>query len=1039
MKKSNFNTIEEMSKEKADWVVQTKKLNNFNGIKNTLTKLYTSSGHFIFELLQNAEDVYATEVKFELYTDRLVFEHNGSRPFDIDDINSITNIGDSTKEDDGNSIGKYGVGFKSVFEYTASPEIHSANYHFKIIDLFIPKSIDAYKDYDPSKTVIILPFNTEKNATTCYEEIKNSFNELESDVLLFLQNIAEITCVFEETKIKISRTNSYILDNCPKNVCRIQKSTFSGNNRKNTKPEFYKRFFKKIKVRNGTDEKKITIGIAFQVINSEKKNWKIFPIVKKDSSPGGEIFAYFPCKSEECKFCFHIHAPFALTVDREKLRENDEANIRVIECIGQLICESMEELKDVGLVSLELYKTLPNLKDDIDLGKYEKIRSKVITYFLNNPYILMSDGSYEDPHNKFIGSHNIQNLLSDEDLSLFYNVNQRKFWVKNPMQNNRDYNFLISLGIKEFGIVEFLKILIKKQRDEKEVFNTIIERFQNRNISWFVRLYSLMFDAWKSIETQFSRDSIRLLQLCYCNDEKLYPFEDCYLINSVSSMASESIHCVNIDCLISQETRHDLEYFFEDLVGIKEYELSDLIHNECRKFEEKSNKTIQESLMFYEFYKEDNSIIDILKQYKIFCSDNGVWDKAEFFYLSEELKDSCKNLSIYYDYYNLKVNEENKKIYNKSYSYPNMYKLNPEYKTFFYSDVDFSKFLDFLDIIGIYTSIVVWESPCKMNPMWLKIQENSEKFFGGNATETDVDYEIKYLDSFLKRSSKAVVFELIWNFLKSANLEWKNCEYSPAKKYLPKSYNSHIVLDLCNNEWVLQVTDDKTYFVKPEDACLSRLPEYYEKEYENSSIKEWLLLMNFGKNESQKNDSSLMEVDIDFVHLIKDLQNKGISKQRIVESMNILKNEDSNFIDEISDEMRNQSVRISKKQKELIESFLRSIYSDEDNRIHCQICKKTMPFKNKDGEDYFESVQLFSTELVQKEVKENYVALCPVCSAKMKVYYQYNKNSKKQLYDRIYHSQPNTNVFRINLDRDEEILFSECHISELKQSMNNKI
>ena len=32
-KESNFSTIEEMQKEKADWVAKTKRLNNFDGIK----------------------------------------------------------------------------------------------------------------------------------------------------------------------------------------------------------------------------------------------------------------------------------------------------------------------------------------------------------------------------------------------------------------------------------------------------------------------------------------------------------------------------------------------------------------------------------------------------------------------------------------------------------------------------------------------------------------------------------------------------------------------------------------------------------------------------------------------------------------------------------------------------------------------------------------------------------------------------------------------------------------------------------------------
>ena len=205
-KDCKYKTIEELQKRRTSWVADSKEQGMYDGFRAYLTKLYTSSGHFIFELLQNAEDVYATTVTFRLESDKLIFEHNGTRKFDMNDINSITNIGNSTKEkDNGNSIGKFGIGFKSVFEYTNTPEIHSVDYHFCIEELFIPKVIPSINDYDKSKTLIILPFNGPKNTSDCYSEIKESFEALRATVLLFLRNIIEINCIYENRKITITR------------------------------------------------------------------------------------------------------------------------------------------------------------------------------------------------------------------------------------------------------------------------------------------------------------------------------------------------------------------------------------------------------------------------------------------------------------------------------------------------------------------------------------------------------------------------------------------------------------------------------------------------------------------------------------------------------------------------------------------------------------------------------------------------------------------------------------------------------------------
>ena len=53
-----------------------------DGFKELLTVLYSDKVHFIYELLQNAEDVGASKVQFILSADRLEFEHNGNQLFD---------------------------------------------------------------------------------------------------------------------------------------------------------------------------------------------------------------------------------------------------------------------------------------------------------------------------------------------------------------------------------------------------------------------------------------------------------------------------------------------------------------------------------------------------------------------------------------------------------------------------------------------------------------------------------------------------------------------------------------------------------------------------------------------------------------------------------------------------------------------------------------------------------------------------------------------------------------------------------------------
>lgn len=966
------------------------------------------------------------------------------------------------KKDNGNSIGKFGIGFKSVFEYTNSPEIHSTNYHFCIEDLFIPRVINPLEDYDKTKTIIILPFNGPKNSNDCYSEIKESFENLRATVLLFLRNIVEINCIYETRKITISREDSYKDNSCPDNVCRIQR-IISNNNEvdKEKNPLFYKRFFKPVSVldENG-EQKNITIAIAFKMVcNKEDNQWKISPIYKKDTTiPAGRIFAYFPCKAEEKKFCFHIHAPFALTVDREKLRE-DTANTKVIEEIGTLVCESMKELKKDNLVNLELYKTLPNEKDDNDLGKYLIIRSKIENFFLNNPYILMANGSYQEPRNKYIGLRNIQELISDKDLEIVTeSEKQNVFWVKNPMRNHRDYNFLISLKVCEYNLADYLRMLIIYQKQSKQLYEQYITSLEERGPEWFAKFYSLMYSSWSSIIDQCELAEIRALKLCYCDDDKLHSFDECYLSCAIKDLEGFTINCVNSACFRKSYSEVNISSFLSNYLYVQEFDESKLVANLCQQFDKSQDKKIDFIKILFEFYQKDNSVIDIYKQYKILMSENGKWAIPENFYIPEEINTRVKNLSIYFDFYNTKTQGP-------------VSKLSPEYKTLFNDDEELKKFISFLIKLGCDSNIPVYNADVWDNPNWNDIVRNFPRstLNAGNRNYTSIDYSIKYFDEFLARPANEAIFELITSALNEFNDNWIKCLYTPAQKRDPVKYPSQITCSLKKAKWFIQEDNNgKIYFVKPEDASKSRVPKKYEFLMLSKKLNLWLREMNFGFQEEIKNEqyekendiiSSVVGLDDNSIGILRQFNKSDLSseiKEEILnninqylqsclsESMYRENDFDINRLNEKSEEAynnandmeyedRKRSVRIIDPEKALAEPFLRQVCVNEDGEILCQICRNHLPFKKQNGQEYFEKIQLFPKSLIKKELKVNYIACCPVCAAKMKVYYSHNVEAQKTLFKQISYSQESIVTFPVQLDKDSDITFAKRHIVALRK------
>lgn len=126
---------------------------------------YPDQAHFVYELLQNAEDAEARDVTFSLKRDGCHVVHDGRKLFDERDVRAITGIHNSTKSKSQDQIGKFGVGFKSVFVYTSTPHVWSGEYAFRIVQQVLPEPV-ARDSVEEGKTAFWLPFNNQRTGAT---------------------------------------------------------------------------------------------------------------------------------------------------------------------------------------------------------------------------------------------------------------------------------------------------------------------------------------------------------------------------------------------------------------------------------------------------------------------------------------------------------------------------------------------------------------------------------------------------------------------------------------------------------------------------------------------------------------------------------------------------------------------------------------------------------------------------------------------------------------------------------------------------------
>ena len=421
--------------------------------------LYDDRTHFIFELLQNAEDALrrrgewhgSHEVEFTLSPTHLTLSHFG-KPFDEDDVRSVCDIAESTK--DASSIGRFGLGFKSVYTVTDHPEIHSGDEDFAIENYIYPKAKQlARSSRRDDETRIILPLKQkDANAT---QDITAGLGKLGPGVLLFLRHIDKIKWGVKGGASGLYRRNS------PEKLGRhVQRITVIG--KEDVRPEVNQNwlvFHRDVFSPQGQKVGRVECAFSLNGVNKDTGHWAVQPLVK---SP---MVVFFPTVVES-SLGFLVQGPYQTTPSRDNIPPGDSWNQHLVRETSGLLVEAMCWMRDQAMLDVSALRCLP-----LDRNKFSKdsrfspMFDAVRQAFQKESLLPTFDGRYVKAHQaKIARTQELRELLSSEQVAVLFGSGVVA-WLSGEITENkapeiRDYLMNV-LSIEEITPIKLLQRLSK--------------------------------------------------------------------------------------------------------------------------------------------------------------------------------------------------------------------------------------------------------------------------------------------------------------------------------------------------------------------------------------------------------------------------------------------------------------------------------------------------------------------------------------------------------------------------------------------------
>lgn len=1026
-------SLEQLRARRRKWVEANRENGFEEGINNLLTQLYPDNAHFIYELLQNAEDTNATVVRFKLTGSAIEFEHDGLLLFSLKDVESITSIGTSTKRDDPTNIGKFGVGFKAVFAYTNTPQIHSGDFHFRIHDLVVPETDRVPRPkLGERETRFVFPFdNRKKPRKQAVEEIERGLRDLSDNTLLFLSHIRKI-------EYSLPDGSSGILERVEHDDGHIEIRTSQPGRRKHV--SHWLHFQKEVKVKDEDGKSRTCrIAIAYCLEGEEGKKgraWKIIPL------DHGQVSIYFPAEKETSNLRFHIHAPFASTVARDSVRDC-AANRVLRDQLAGLVVESLSAIREQGWLTVDFLGVLPNPYDYLTQF-YEPIREAIVRAFREEALTPMKLAFHAAASSVFRGPSKISDVITDKDLEFLLDDDKHEtpLWAANPPQKNqREDKFLESLTIEEWGWSELANILYHTYHVEQR--ERIEEWISNKSDAWLLRFYALLGEACDDHEECVDVRELCIVRVTGEGGRHVLPGEAYFPPENDTSSLPTDVHFVRPEVYKATGSGRKSNYAksFLETAGVRPYDDRAGIERVLREYPPRRpiplKKHINHLRQFIRYWKQKPSETDLFKDVLFLADSVNEEGRIEDTYSPQHLcLDAPYEETGLTDLYN---------IHAKTAVWPG-----------YMDEIDAKElkdFVDFLKAIGLMYRLVVKKQSTWDRGEWTEQLHKDYQEGTRERNPTDEDYAIPKLDDYAWAGS-IPASRLVWRALIEADKKAAHARYAPNSQYAPRTDDSLLVIELKKGAWIPDINGK---FRVPEDMTKDDLRPDFPYDDRNGL----LTAIGFGENAKKRSEEyqeqnrnaqrmgfrSLEEGEevAKLIHeeglTLEDIRSASKKKhteqpkQAVPDPERRRKNVLANIADAPSRESIQRERAIQKGIPEITaqaKAYLRAKYKNEEGQLVCQCCHMGMPFKLSSGEHYFEAVQCTG----DKEVRhfQNRLALCPTCAAM----YQYARATddseiQRRIVEHAAEDQAASVEIAVNLaGRERTLHFVGTHWFDLK-------
>jgi len=1011
------------------------------GIRKTVEDLYPDRAHFIYELLQNAEDTRATSVSFILFKDRLIFEHNGTRGFNQRDVEAITNIGEGTKVNEVDKIGRFGIGFKAVFAYTESPKIWSSDLSFEIKRFILPFELPPSDEVNLCKiTRFEFPFNSvKKNQTDAYSEVLNGLKGITEKTLLFLSNIESIkwreNVGMRGDVIRVEHPNSII------EILREVDGLVIANSH-------YIRLSEPAVCLPSQ-----SISIAYELEIIDKKDTVDGPSFRIIPSKHGTVSVFFPAEKETSGLRFHIHAPFVPELSRASIK-NVPANVPLIAQIGELAAKTLHVLRDASLLNVHALGALPNDRDDIS-EFYAVIRSAVLEAMNAEPLTPTADRRHSPARMLVRGGAAIKSSITDVDLPSVLGKQAGVCWAASAPQRNSDADRLLScldmITLDGDELINHMTYWSNSYRQDIGIKDGL-KWLSSKDSIWFCSLYKYLNkhisdSAWNIVRQH--KEAIKGLYLIRTKSNGLEKGPFCFF---PSSLIDDDERFLVVDSAIYATRVIDKPELVEDAkakefldwCGVRAVGNEDLIKDWLRNrylkgsAEPSWDEHVTDVIRLCRAFQGDKSIAKLLSDRYILLGSNGEWFTPGSMFIDGPFEDT--GLMKYYAA--IPVNDRlfmpMKKYLDDTFGIPQ------------------SAFIDMIVAAGVVRRISIKENYCWRNPNRDKLRMNS-----GKSTHLGVnkDYIINGIPEILCKK-EVELSRAIWNCLcRDATKDWHLAKYSNNGSESIREVPSLLCISLEDNEWVPQGGGS---FVRPSEARRDLLPDGFLFD----SGWPWIKALRFGESlpehvrqsvDDERKARELGLASIESLEFAKEIDNldqegKDAFRQFIASrkrTNTVDSQEQAGNISSLPDvEVPNPDLRFERVEQDSREAPGREVEARErlvsvnrgrvkaethpylienytkDGVTICQICRRDLPFRV-NGMYYFECVELVTG--LKRFYRQNYLCLCPNHAAMYK-----HVNSDKESMRSLLMSMDGQSISITLADKTNTVYFTKKHSLDIK-------